>query len=257
MNYTFHPGHEVPGAYPYHQSTPFPPELVGSAPALYPSNLGPVSYPAPASVSVLHSAQPVDPSVQYVADRPAPYPAIQTVRAFGPRRSVEAERGQFMRAGVIRVCECLTLHTVDSYCYVKGVSDVSVTVQRGIRRRAMPTSSATQVNQSSSSSVSQAVTPQPAPLRAPQIALSSDHKQSILTEAKRCLRNTILCDIPFPSKEDMKVQATRALDSAINMVLEGAISNLFYFFFLVYQYEQIANNGTLIVSSTTSLCHSS
>jgi len=56
--------------------------------------------------------------IQRAFSRPTPYPAelaIRNVRAFQTRRSTEAERGQFVRAGVIRVDFQYIFHTISNY----------------------------------------------------------------------------------------------------------------------------------------------
>ena len=142
MSYTSYPGYEA-----YQHPTPFPPELLPTS-TLHPPVLASASYPPLASTSwqsaqpfsllastsrsaqpfdppasTSHSAQPFNPQAQYVADQPAPYPVVRTVHAFGPRHSVETERGQFMRVGVIQVCKHPT------FC------NVFLTVCKGHKRR--------------------------------------------------------------------------------------------------------------------------
>ena len=154
MSYTFYPGHEA-----YQHPTPFPPELFPT-PALHPPVSALASYPPPASTSwqssqpfdllasTSHSAQPFDPSAstsqsaqpfnpsastsrsaqpfdltaQHIAERPAPYPVVRTVHAFGPHRSVETERGQFMHVGVIWVCKHVGYNQSVGACLVAYIS---------------------------------------------------------------------------------------------------------------------------------------
>jgi len=73
-NYSVLPRHEAP--HTFRNPTLYPPELEAVGPAPYP---------------------------RQSTNRPSPYP-IRNVRAFGPNRSVETERGHFMRVGVIWVC---------------------------------------------------------------------------------------------------------------------------------------------------------
>ncbi|KAI5981112.1 hypothetical protein EDD15DRAFT_2204521 [Pisolithus albus] len=151
--------------------------------------------------------------------RPTPYPSdlgiIRNVRAFGPLRSMEEERGQLMRLGVIQ-----------------AVSDVAITGpvrQRPIRNRpsAMQPRAEHQ-NPSMGAPISQAppiLTSQAPPtqndpiLAVPASAVSADTKKQIIFEAKRYFRREIITRLPFPSQEASNDLSRTSVDTAIRTIL--------------------------------------
>ncbi|KIK11316.1 hypothetical protein PISMIDRAFT_25792 [Pisolithus microcarpus 441] len=144
---------------------------------------------------------------------PTPYPSelgvVQNVRAFGPLRSAEEERGQMMQLGVIQ-----------------AVNDVAIT---GPSRRRTPRGRSSMVRpQTETDSPSfymgelnvqapqiQSITTQ-AP---PTPTVSEDAKKRIIVEAKRAFRREILTSFPFPSQEALTTLSQTSMDAAIQKII--------------------------------------
>jgi len=183
--------------------------------------------------STNYSIQPSTFQIQRSFSRPTPYPpelAIRNVRAFQARHPSEVVRGQFVHAGVIRVC-CYYSFILFLTTY-QGVSDVAITGQRDLRRRAMPSSLPLSIgapipNVASVTNQVAVTMPQGPPavshmvVTPPTSPLDKEQQRLIVSEAKSRLRHFVLCEIPFPSTSEMHTHATRVLETSIDAVLQG------------------------------------
>ena len=114
----------------------------------------------------------------------------------------------------------------------QGVSDVAITGQRDLRRRAMPSSLPLSIgapipNDASVTNQVAVTMPQGPPavshmvVTPPTSPLDKEQQRLIVSEVKSHLRHFVLCEIPFPSMSEMHTHATRVLKTSIDTVLQG------------------------------------
>jgi len=161
--------------------------------------------------------------------RPTPYPSelIRNVRAFRAPRTIEQERGEIMRTGVIQV-GTIILQCGYALTVFQAVDDVTITAQslhpprRG--RQPQHTLAATPGSHHQITVPDQ----QQPQIGAPVVTRScvSDNAQkSIISKAKNDYYYKILCECPFPA--DSSASALTSVNNAITNVLGGMSSPFF------------------------------